>query len=68
MTVSLAKELAAAGVKVNSADPGYTATDFNGHNGHRTVEQAAAGIVWLAGLGSSGPTGGLYFEQTQAPW
>lgn len=68
VTVSFAKELAAFGIKVNSADPGYTATDFNGHSGYRTVEQAAAGIVWLASLGPSGPTGGFYFEQTQVPW
>ena len=68
VTVSFAKELAAAGIKVNAADPGYTATDFNGHSGYRTVEQAADGIVWLANLDSSGPTGGFYFEQNQVPW
>lgn len=32
-TVAFSKEFAAAGIKVNSADPGYTATDFNGHSG-----------------------------------
>jgi NAD(P)-dependent dehydrogenase (short-subunit alcohol dehydrogenase family) len=68
VTVSLAKEFAAFGIKVNSTDPGYTATDFNGHSGYRTVEQAAAGIVWLAGLDASGPTGGFYFEQERVPW
>lgn len=68
VTVSFAKELAAAGIKVNAADPGYTATDINGHSGCRTVEQAAAGIVWLATQDTDGPTGGFYFEQTQVPW
>ena len=68
VTVSFAKELAPAGIKVNAADPGYTATDFNGHSGYRTVEQAAAGIVWLATQGAAGPTGGFFFEQTQVPW
>jgi NAD(P)-dependent dehydrogenase (short-subunit alcohol dehydrogenase family) len=68
VTVSFAKELASFGIKVNSADPGYTATDFNHHSGYRTVEQAAAGIVWLATQGPSGPTGGFYFEQSQIPW
>ena len=67
-TVSFAKELASAGIKVNSADPGYTATDLNGHSGYRTVEQAAAGIVWLASLDATGPTGGFYFEHDQVPW
>lgn len=68
VTVSLAKSLAADGIKVNAADPGYTATDFNGHSGYRTVEQAAAGIVWLVRQGASGPTGGFYFEQETVPW
>jgi NAD(P)-dependent dehydrogenase (short-subunit alcohol dehydrogenase family) len=68
VTVAFAKELAAFGIKVNSADPGYTATDMNGHSGYRSVEQAAAGIVWLATLDGSGPTGGVYFEHDEVPW
>ena len=58
----------ADGIKVNAADPGYTATDFNGHAGYRTVEQAAAGIAWLASQDAFGPTGGFYFEQETVPW
>ncbi|MBB3693602.1 SDR family oxidoreductase [Sphingomonas sp. BK580] len=68
VTVAFARELSASGIKVNSVDPGYTATDFNGHTGYRTVEQAAAGIVWLATLGSDGPSGRFYFEQQEVPW
>jgi len=68
VTLCFAKELASLGMKVNAADPGYTATDFNGHSGYRTVEQAASGIVWLAGLDTTGPTGGFYFEQERVPW
>ncbi len=68
VTLCFAKELAAAGIKVNAADPGYTATEFNGHSGYRTVEQAASGIVWLAGLDADGPTGGFYFERERVPW
>ena len=68
VTVSLAKSLAVDGIKVNAVDPGYTATDFNGHSGYRTVEQAAAGIAWLARQDASGPTGGFYFEQETVPW
>ncbi len=68
VTVSFAKELAPLGIRVNAADPGYTATDFNGHSGYRTVEQAAAGIVWLAQLEEAGATGRFYFEQELVPW
>jgi NAD(P)-dependent dehydrogenase (short-subunit alcohol dehydrogenase family) len=68
VTVAFAKELANFGIKVNAADPGYTATDFNGHSGYRTVEQAASGIVWLAMQDSTGPTGRFYFEQQVVPW
>lgn len=68
VTVAFAKELAASGIKVNAADPGYTATDFNNHTGYRTVEQAAAGIVWLADQDASGPTGGFFFDRTPVPW
>lgn len=68
VTVAFAKELAAANITVNAADPGYTATDFNGHTGYRSVEQAAAGIVWLATGNANGATGRFYFEQSEVPW
>lgn len=41
VTVSFAKALEASGIKVNAVDPGFTATDMNGHAGYRTVAQAA---------------------------
>ena len=68
ITLSLAKDLAGHGIKVNAADPGYTKTDFNNHTGYRTVEQAADTIVWLADQDASGPTGGFFFERERAPW
>lgn len=68
VTVAFAKELAGSAIKVNAADPGYTATDFNGHSGYRTVEQAASGIVWLATKDENGPTGGFYFDGAVVPW
>jgi hypothetical protein len=36
------------GVRVNAADPSYTATDFNGHTGHQTVTEGTDAIVTLA--------------------
>lgn len=68
VTVAFANELASLGISVNAVDPGYTATDFNGHSGPRTVAQAAAGIVWLADGSSTGETGKFYFDQAIAPW
>ncbi|XVV11001.1 SDR family NAD(P)-dependent oxidoreductase [Actinoplanes sp. CA-131856] len=36
------------GVRVNAADPGYTATDFNGHSGPQTVTEGTDAVVALA--------------------
>ncbi|WP_311791401.1 MULTISPECIES: SDR family oxidoreductase [Pantoea] len=68
VTVAFAKELRDVTISVNAVDPGYTATDFNGHTGYRTVEQAAEGIVWLAGLDPLETTAGFYFDKSRAPW
>lgn len=68
ITVAFAKELAAQGVKVNAAAPGYTATDLNEHRGHRTVQQAAEIIVRLATLGADGPTAGYFDDDGAVPW
>jgi hypothetical protein len=42
---------------VNAANPGYCATDLNGHSGFRTAQQGAEVSVHLATLGEDGPTG-----------
>ena len=68
VTVSYAHEFAAAGWKVNAADPGYTATALNGFSGPRSVEQAAIVIVRLATLPDDGPTGGFFDEDGPVPW
>ena len=68
VTVAFAKELRDFGISVNAVDPGYTATDFNGHTGYRSVQEAAAGILWLAGLNASDATAGFYFDRELAPW
>ncbi|WP_326950650.1 SDR family NAD(P)-dependent oxidoreductase [Amycolatopsis sp. NBC_01307] len=36
------------GIRVNAADPGYTATDLNGHSGPQTVTEGTDAIVGLA--------------------
>lgn len=69
-TVLFARELAAEGspIKVNSADPGYTATDLNNHQGTRTVEEGARAAVRLATLPANGSTGGFFNEHGPVPW
>jgi NAD(P)-dependent dehydrogenase (short-subunit alcohol dehydrogenase family) len=61
MTRILATELKDAGFLVNSACPGFVNTDMGGPMGaSKTVEDGAAGIVWLATLPDDGPTGGFF--------
>jgi NAD(P)-dependent dehydrogenase (short-subunit alcohol dehydrogenase family) len=68
MTVQFANELRSAEIKVNSACPGFTATDMNQHRGKRTVEQGAATPVRLALLPDDGPTGGVFSDDGPEPW
>ena len=68
VTVQFAKELRDTPIKVNAADPGYTATDLNNHQGTRDVEQGARAAVRLATLPADGPTGGFFDEDGPLPW
>lgn len=68
ITVSYAKELADTPIKVNAANPGYCATDLNGHSGFRTAEQGAAIAVRLATLGADGPTGAFMEDAGSLRW
>ena len=67
-TVRLANELRDSAIKVNSACPGYVATDLNQHQGPRTVEQGARIIVRLATLPADGPTGGFFDDAGPVAW
>ncbi len=60
VTAMYAKELRDTPVKVNAANPGYTATDLNRHNGFRSVAEGAEASVYLATLGPDGPSGILW--------
>jgi len=53
LTTQYAKGL--PGIRFNAADPGYTATDLNGHSGHQTVTEGTDAIVTLA---TEDPTAG----------
>ena len=56
------------GIRINAVDPGYTATDLNGHRGTQTVEQGAVAIVRMALIGADGPTGTLVDAAGVEPW
>lgn len=55
LTVQYAKDLPE--MRINVTDPGYTATDLNGHSGHQTVAEGTDATVALAQIDRSGPTG-----------
>lgn len=67
-TVMLAAELKDTNFKVNCVCPGFTATDFNNHQGTRTVEQGASVIVKYATLDEDGPTGKFFSEEGETVW
>ena len=56
------------GWKVNSVDPGYTATDLNANQGHQTVAEGTDAIVALALLDAHGPTGTNHNRLGPIPW
>ncbi|WP_158789947.1 SDR family oxidoreductase [Granulicella sp. L46] len=68
ITVHYARSLAETTVKVNGAAPGHVATDFNGFRGTRTPEEGAAVAIRLAKLGSEGPSGLVFEDETQLAW
>lgn len=67
-TVMLAVELKDTNFKVNCVCPGFTATDFNNHQGTKTVEQGASVIVKYATLGKDGETGKFFSEEGETAW
>lgn len=69
LTLAMAIELEAEGIKVNAVSPGYTNTRLTGFAGTDTPEQGAAEAVRLALLGSDGPTGTFSHATMGAlPW
>jgi NAD(P)-dependent dehydrogenase (short-subunit alcohol dehydrogenase family) len=44
-------------MRINCVDPGYTATELNGHSGPQTVQEGTDAIVAMATVGPDGPTG-----------
>ncbi|MDB6063506.1 MAG: hypothetical protein JWM78_3609 [Verrucomicrobiaceae bacterium] len=67
-TALLSAELVGTTVKVNSVEPGYTATDMTKGNGLQTVEQAAKAIVKYATIDADGPSGGYFDIHGRIAW
>ncbi len=64
LTTQYAKSL--TDIRVNAADPGYTATDLNGHRGTQTVTEGTDAIVALA---TDGKGTGRFADRTgDIPW
>ncbi|MGH3123267.1 MAG: SDR family NAD(P)-dependent oxidoreductase [Streptosporangiaceae bacterium] len=66
LTVQYARGL--PDLRINAADPGFTATDLNGGTGHQTVEEGTDAIVRLATIGPDGPTGTFCGRAGPVPW
>jgi NAD(P)-dependent dehydrogenase (short-subunit alcohol dehydrogenase family) len=69
LTVAMALELEAEGIKVNAVSPGFTKTTLNGYAGTESVEEGAREVVRVALLGNDSPTGTFMRWENQAiPW
>jgi NAD(P)-dependent dehydrogenase (short-subunit alcohol dehydrogenase family) len=55
-------------IRINAVDPGYTATDLNGHNGTQSLEEGTDAIVAMAKLAPSGPTGTFVDRNGVVAW
>jgi NAD(P)-dependent dehydrogenase (short-subunit alcohol dehydrogenase family) len=68
MTVQLAWELRDTAIKVNTVNPGYTATDMNGNKGTQTLAEGAAEAFRQALAPDDAPSGGFFETGGVAPW
>ena len=66
LTTQYAKALPT--VRFNAADPGYTATDLNGHRGTQTVTEGTDAIVALATEDADAGTGRVLDRVGGVPW
>ena len=66
LTMQYAKALPE--VRFNAADPGYTATDLNGHSGPQTVTEGTDAIVALAAEPARPAPAGSIDRFGPVPW
>lgn len=67
-TVMLAREFSDTKFKINSVEPGYTATDLNQFQGTQSVEEAAKVVVKYATLGAEEASGKYFSKEGEIAW
>jgi NAD(P)-dependent dehydrogenase (short-subunit alcohol dehydrogenase family) len=68
ITCLLAASLKEKGIAVNSVCPGWCRTEMGGQNAPRSVEEGAAGIVWLAADAPQAKTSLFWRDCEVIPW
>ena len=68
VTLMMADKLKADRIAVNSVDPGWVRTDMGGSSATRSVEEGAAGIVWLASQAPHELTGRFFRDSQVIEW
>jgi NAD(P)-dependent dehydrogenase (short-subunit alcohol dehydrogenase family) len=68
ITCLLAAALQEKGIAVNSVCPGWCRTEMGGASAPRSVEEGAAGIVWLAADTPQEKTGLFWRDKEVIPW
>jgi NAD(P)-dependent dehydrogenase (short-subunit alcohol dehydrogenase family) len=68
ITCQLAAALKDKGITVNSVCPGWCRTEMGGANAPRSVEEGAAGIVWLVADAPQKRTGLFWRDKEVLPW
>jgi len=68
VTRMLAAELKATNILVNSVCPGWCKTDMGGPYALRSAQEGAEGVVYLATLPDTGPTGCFFRDKKIITW
>ena len=68
VTLLLSAKLKQDGIAVNSVCPGWVRTDMGGSEATRSVEEGAAGIVWLASEAAHDWTGKFFRDGKEINW
>jgi len=68
ITCLFAAALRDKGIAVNSVCPGWCRTEMGGPGAPRSVEEGAAGIVWLAADAAQEKTGLFWRDKEVIPW